>query len=350
MKRSKLIEAAEAAAVPSVADIRAKAAMQASNRVLRAQLDEAMRIIAGQESAIQILSACDERRARKVPTPTKMKRSASGVSAILVLSDWHVEEPVAPETVNGLNEYSTEIAQRRAATTIDKAIWMIDRQKATAPIDELVVALLGDFISGYIHDEHIQHNSMAPLPATLLASDMLEDALAKLAKHTKCRIRVVCHDGNHSRTTKKQQHSTRAENSFEHWMYVHLRKRMQSIKADWHISKGQHSSHIIAGKKVRFQHGDAMKSGGGIGGLWVPANRAFAQWNSEQRSWADLDFFGHFHQWSCVRNQWYCNGSMIGFSPFALRIRAKWEPPMQTLVFLDGRKYGVTEQHTIFCE
>jgi len=39
---------------------------------------------------------------------------------------------------------------------------------------------------------------------------------------------------------------------------------------------------------------------------------------------ADLDVFGHFHQLKNLGN-WVCNGSIIGYNAFALRIKADYE-------------------------
>jgi hypothetical protein len=41
-------------------------------------------------------------------------KSETESTAVLVASDWHIEEIVNPETVNYLNEYNPDIAKQRA--------------------------------------------------------------------------------------------------------------------------------------------------------------------------------------------------------------------------------------------
>ena len=84
--------------------------------------------------------------------------------------------------------------------------------------------------------------------------------------------------------------------------------------------------------KIRLHHGDSMRYGGGIGGLFIPAFKAISQWDKQIR--ADWTFFGHFHQLKDGGN-FVSNGSLIGFSPYAIRIKADYEKPKQAFLILD---------------
>ena len=75
-----------------------------------------------------------------------------------------------------------------------------------------------------------------------------------------------------------------------------------------------------------------------MGGIFIPANKAIAQWNKVQ--WADLDVFGHFHQMKDGGN-FVSNGSLIGFNAYALSIKADYEHPKQAFFLID-RKRGRT--------
>ena len=76
----------------------------------------------------------------------------------------------------------------------------------------------------------------------------------------------------------------------------------------------------------------------GIGGIGVPVNKGILRWNKTRDAW--LDIFGHWHQ--CKDDgAWICNGSLIGWNPFAIKIKATYEPPSQTLLFIE-RDHGKT--------
>jgi hypothetical protein len=62
---------------------------------------------------------------------------------------------------------------------------------------------------------------------------------------------------------------------------------------------------------VRFHHGHSIRYAGGVGGIYIPTNKAIAQWNKGRH--ADLDVFGHFHQLRDGGN-FICNGSLIGYN------------------------------------
>ena len=103
----------------------------------------------------------------------------------------------------------------------------------------------------------------------------------------------------------------------------------------WIIPEGIHSYLDIYDTTIRFHHGHAVKYGGGVGGIYIPVNKAIAQWNKGRR--ADLDVFGHFHQLRDGGN-FLCNGSLVGYNAFALSIKADYEPPKQALFLIDKKR------------
>ena len=97
---------------------------------------------------------------------------------------------------------------------------------------------------------------------------------------------------------------------------------------------------------LRFHHGHGMKYGGGVGGIYIPINKAIAQWNKALR--ADLDVFGHWHQFRDGGN-FICNGSIIGYNAYALRIKADYEEPKQAFFLMDKNR-GKTIVAPIFVD
>ena len=332
---------------PNIADDRRLARAVAEKRVADAKYKQAMAEIESLQAQVDLLSTL-EGRSRAIVTEGPPKRAKGHqATAVLVLSDWHVEEPVQPSKVGNLNEFSLEIARKSAEQTFRKALLLLEDARQLTRIDRLVVACLGDFFSGWIHEELQEQNTLSPTEASVFAADLLEEGLAYLAAHSRAkRIDVVTANGNHGRLTKRMRSGSAAETSLEHLMYVHLARAMRREKRiNWQVSDAYHSWLDIEGHACRFHHGDAIKYQGGVGGITIPVNKAVAQWNKSRR--AAYDFFGHWHTWTHDW-RWVCNGSLIGYSPYAVQIKADYQPPVQTFAVIDA-EHGMTRALPVFC-
>ncbi len=263
--------------------------------------------------------------------------------AIVQASDWHVEERVDPSTVNGLNTYNPDIAQRRAANYFRNVLKLVRKERQSAHIDTLIWHLGGDMISNYLHEELEESNYLAPTEAIRFAKQLILGGL-KLWKEDGefKRIQVVTSYGNHGRMTHKPRFSTGHKNNLEWMMFHDLAFMFEGDEVvKFQIADGYFNYIKAFNKWLRFHHGDAMKYGGGIGGLTIPVLKFIAR--SNQQQWADADLFGHFHQlmpYSRV-HRFAGNGSLIGINAYALRIGASPEEPLQSFHLVDS-KYGFT--------
>lgn len=276
------------------------------------------------------------------------KRSKSApATAVLVLSDWHIEETVTADSVNNLNEYSLPIARRRVAEVFDRAERLLAHERKLVDIDHLVIAALGDFISGHIHEELLETCSMGPMEATREAGELLLGGVERMRNSFR-RITMVTSHGNHGRSTPKIRVATGSRHSYEHNLYKWLEKSTRGTKGlEWQIGDGYLNYMDIQGYTVRFHHGDAVKYSSGVGGLSIPMNKAKANWDRSKPS--DLDICGHFHTWLYMPYKFLVNGCLIGMSPFGIRIRAEYQPPSQSLLVIDSR-HGVTKALQVFAD
>ena len=268
--------------------------------------------------------------------------STSEATAFALASDWHVEELVDPKTVQGMNKYNPKIAKERAEAFFQRIVRLTEKERQDVRIDNLVLALLGDFYSGAIHDSLPEICAMRPVKAVLYAQELIASGLRFLIDHGKYkRITVVCKVGNHSRITPKLHVSSELGNSMEYAMYTSLAERFPELK--WVIEPSYHSYIVVYGKTVRLAHGWAIKSAGGVGGIYPSLLRAEYQWNLTRK--ADISVMGHFHHYTSVgRGSIIINGSLIGYTPYASAVaRAGYEPPTQAFFLLD-KKRGVTVQ------
>jgi hypothetical protein len=272
--------------------------------------------------------------------PLKSKRTSES-AAVMVLSDWHVEERVEAKTCNDLNEFNLEIAEKRLRGMWRTSADLIDMFRSGTRINHLVVLLAGDHMTGYIHEELVENNELSPTETSLWLIDHITEGLDGLLKDRRIgKISVLCNVGNHGRTTQKPRVATGYKNSYEWQMYHVLRRiyREKSSRITFQIADGYHLWREVMGLNLRVHHGDAIRYQGGIGGISIPVNKAIHQWNQARK--ADLDVFGHWHQLLDGRT-WIANGSLIGFNAYAIKIKAAFERPSQQL-FLIEKELGRT--------
>jgi len=259
--------------------------------------------------------------------------------AVMVASDWHIEEVITSEQTTGINIFNEEVCKNRVRRFFQHGLKLIQKEQKDVAINTLVLALLGDFISGSIHDELIEGNRLLPMFAIIEAQEHLASGIQFLLDNSNLNLIIPCASGNHGRTTKKVHISTEAGNSLERFMYYNLAQRFVGNKrVQFVISEGYLTYVKVFNTTLRFHHGHAVKYGGGIGGITIPVNKAIAGWNRGRKS--DIDVFGHFHQVFDGGN-FICNGSLIGYSAYALSIKASPEPPQQAFFLID-KEFGKT--------
>ncbi len=266
---------------------------------------------------------------------------------MLTLSDFHADEVVEADTICGLNEYNLDIARQRVATLCKGAVGITKMLKRESDIDTMVVNLLGDFMSGWIHEELQATNCMTPPEALLEVLNMLTGILQNiLDSGVVKKIRVVCCVGNHARITKRTFFKLRVKTSYE-WMMYNLMMQHFAAKGEKRISFQIPSGYFnwvkVLDRDIRCHHGDNMRYNGGVGGIHIPVKKAIAQWNKARKAW--LDVFGHWHTliWT---EDYVINGSLIGYNAFGEMLKVDYAKAAQSLCLIHGR-YGKTAQYPI---
>lgn len=275
------------------------------------------------------------------------KKISKGESTVVTqYSDIHVEERVDSIKVNGLNEYTPEISAQRNEVYWRMVVRLTEIHRHGTLIDNIIVQLGGDNITGYIHEDLEESNYMSPIEAILISFDMISSGIKYLLKHGKFKkIILICNYGNHGRTTQRSRITTGAENSHEFLMYNFLANAFEKEKRiTFRVAKSYHVYATVYDTVIRFHHGDNMRYGGGVGGITIPVKKAISQWNKSKH--ADIDYFCHFHQ-LIFHKEFVGNGSLIGWNPYAISIKAEFEKPQQSWTLI-SKKYGKTAQHPIF--
>ena len=312
---------------------------------LRKRYNDALTTIERQESELRAMNVLEQGRETFTITPTQGHRTSEG-TAVIVASDWHVEENVGAET-GGLNVYNLDIAKQRAEKFFQGGLRLVNLLQQDITINTVILALLGDFISNDIHEEFLDTNELTPMHAIVAAQNFLLSGIEFLLANSQVNLVIPCHSGNHARTTRTTRFSSENGHSIEYLMYLYLAAYFRKEpRVTFIIPEGMHSYLQVYDTTIRFHHGHATRYQGGIGGIYIPVNKSIAQWNKARH--ADLDVFGHFHQLRDGGN-FICNGSLIGYNAFALSIKADYEKPRQALFLLD-RKRGRTCTWPIFVE
>lgn len=271
------------------------------------------------------------------PISKPISTNTSEATAVVLMSDVHVEELVRRAWVNGKNEYNLDIAKTRVIEFFQNTVKLLQKEQVAVKIDTMVLWLGGDFITGNIHDENVETSQLLPIEAMLFAEQLLKSGIDFLLKNTNVSFVIPCNTGNHSRITKKQRHSTDVGNSLETIMYYHLSEYFRNEKrVRFVLQEGYHVIlPIYDNYRIRFHHGQNIKYGGGIGGLYIPAKKAISQWQKSDP--VQLDCFGHLHSLK-IDTDFICNGSIIGYSPFAVAIKADFERPQQCFFLVDKKR------------
>lgn len=284
------------------------------------------------------------------PVKPRLNKSKQSGIAVIHWTDWHVAEVVTKSRTNGLNKFNPEVCKSRVDKLIDSSVHLTRLHRTDFQIDEIVLILGGDFITGYLHPELEQTNAMGPVEECYFALDLLANAVASFYEAVKpIKLRVVCHRGNHGRSTPKMQFKNDDMTSFESLVYWVLRDRLSyEPKIEFVINQGSITyTELTKGTFIRSAHGHQIRFGGGIGGLLVPGNRWVLKQNETKKS--VMTFIGHFHQYNRMRGL-LVSGSLKGWDEYAQEFGFPFEPPSQSFELFDCQRKCFVTSSPIFCE
>ena len=271
------------------------------------------------EAAEGRLAVYEAATAQKPPAWLSPKRAKRGTAvAVAMLSDTHWDEVVRPEEVGGVNKYDRAIAEQRLARWVTKVIELSRDYVANVEVTSLVVLLGGDLVSGDLHEELKESNEGTSLETVVHWSALLASALTGLADHFG-RVHVAAVVGNHGRRTRKPRSKGRVHDNFD-WMLAHSAATMlaQDDRFTWHMPETTTCLVEILGTRIMLTHGDAVRGGGGIGGIWPPIKRHQARLQGNPSTAHDIMCIGHWHQLVLAPSSGLVvNGSPKGWDEYA---------------------------------
>lgn len=290
----------------------------------------------------------------KIPAwlkPRAKKDKVHHATPVLLLSDLHLDEVVESAEMDGINEYSREVAEVRLVEVVESVIKLTRNYVAGCEIDGIVVAMLGDTITGDIHEELARTNEDTVPGSIVHWVPLLAAALTRLADEFG-HVFVPCVDGNHDRTQKQTPKKKRAESSFAWIIYNWLADTLRDdTRIQFSITPAAEQIVNVYSTTFLLSHGDSFRSQGGVGGLypsmlkWLLKRKDFYSQTGRKFDYA---LIGHWHQLLWGRD-FVVNGSLKGYDEYARDGGFGFERPQQALFFVTPEN-GVVQRLPVFAD
>jgi len=309
-------------------------------RYLRGQIKERDKIIDKLKSKIGGLERFEGRivdAIRSLPPPKPvtiplpdLKHAESDV--ILCLSDIHAEEYVDEEEMEGFASYDWETFLARMWMTGIKTVELVNIMRKAGKVSRLMVAMLGDMLTGNIHLELDRTNTFDLPIAVVKAGNIVAQLMNLLAAHFD-EVDISCVCGNHGREDEKPCYKGKTDRNWDTAVYKIASMLTQSNdKIKWNIPRSPSTMMEAAGSRILIKHGDGIRMQGTT--PFYGLVRDTAQEHSKRRGERDFDNIlqGHLHVFNKVEER-ILAPSMIGTNQFAFNRLHSVPVPQQLLVF-----------------
>lgn len=273
-------------------------------------------------------------------------------TAIFMLSDLHLDEVVDLHEMDGINEYNRAIAERRLHRFAEGLVKLLKRYVAGVEIDGLVLALLGDILTGWIHSELERTNEAPIMDSIVYWVPVLASMIEWIVDQLDVPVHIPAVDGNHDRLYGKPHHKQRAITAASWVIYNWLADK---FSGDDRVSFGLTTSSEqivpVYDTRLLLSHGDTFRSQGGVGGLYPSLLKWLLrrhQMYTQTKSDFDFALLGHWHQ-SLSGQDFFINGSGKGYDEYAKHLGFSFEIPKQWL-FIATPERGVTARYEVHGE
>lgn len=283
--------------------------------------------------------------------PKKKQAAAHPATALVMLSDLHLDEIVAPAEVNGLNAYNREIARQRLERTAQGAVRLGTHLMSGFAFQGCIAVLGGDLVTGNLHDLAEFNETHSVIATVDYWVDHLAACLEVLADAYNNNVHVVSVVGNHGRLTRKPRTKGRVEDNFDHLLARLLCRHFRDDERfTWNIPLSADAYVDVYGTRLLITHGDQARGGSGISGLLTPVSlldhRKRKRDASLGRPYSHL-MMGHWHTYLRTGTV-TVNGSMKGTDEYAFLSNFGHEEASQAFAIITP-EHGVTIESAIYC-
>jgi len=254
-------------------------------------------------------------------TKTTYKESESSTETVLaLLSDAHAGENIDPREIYGLNEYNFDILNLRTKLWAQKVI-DIPTRKLKPKFPRIVIGMLGDMVSGVIHEELLRGTTGNIADWTIDYAYILAQALREIASVYE-KVDVCCVVGNHGRLDKKPVFKAKYAN-WDYILYKNIELHLRDQKnVTFNIPRSFWLIKEIEGWRFLLLHGDNIRGWQGV--PWYGINRAIAQLKEVLEAAGDhFEYMclGHFHSLATLdraKGGTIINGSIKGIDEYSI--------------------------------
>ena len=326
--------------------------LQAEKKELTKQLDAAIREKTVLEEMREMIEATVPQLPPLKHPPKPVQASKSGCTTetmVLNLGDLHGGEIVLPKRVKGMNHYNSEICRQRFAHYIQTHLEIKERLEAGGGwhFPELVVNLLGDIVSGTIHEIE-RHSDQTIIQTAMGLGQMIAEGIAHLAQHYPA-IHVVGVVGNHGRLPDQRRKPYKdPERNWDYLVYLAVAQYLKQYPTVHCFFPSAYTIQMdIRGWKFQIAHLDDVKSWGGLPAYGLD-RYARNQNAGEAMRGQHIDYFvgGHFHQkieMDVGGAELIVNGDMKGTDEWVQGALGKSGEPRQ-LFFAVHEDHGITHR------
>ena len=324
---------------------------------LRAALNRTLRELGRAKAAKEELVAAVYRAAKDaasaivvppVPKPTPDKRKGTPEVAICLLADWQWGK-VTPD-------YNSEVAAERVARYAEKAVRLIDLQRAHHPVNEARIYLLGDLLEGEEIFPGQAHRIDASLYSQLFNGAQALAQIVRVIASAVPKVRVVGAIGNHGALGGPIRKSYHPETNADAMLMNVARMLLADEKrVEWPETfvageRAWYATDDVLGKRWFLFHGDQVKSAS-FGIPWYGFNKRLLGWATSVAPF-EYSASGHWHvpvrmQVNAITH--WGAGSTESSNTFAQEFLASGgQRPSQWLLFQGSD--GVTAEYQVFLD
>jgi len=290
------------------------------------------------------------------------KRGNTPQVVVAPLSDLHIGDNVNLEQMSGLNSYDIDIFNRRLHGWSTQLLNLVELRRNVAPVDELVIPMLGDMVSGDIHEELARTNIDNCMQQMIRGANLIAQAIMFLAPHFS-KITIPCVVGNHGRMTRKPPMKDKYMDwdfMLYQWIAAYLRDQKHIT---FSIPKAFINSFEVGKSNILIMHGDSISGAGSTQAIskGVTGLRAFLQYRntledailtSQDDTITQFDsvMMGHFHRIEEIdigTGTIHICGTMKGGDEFAAQRLHAINKPRQLVTYWHP-KYGNVGKEVIY--
>jgi len=282
----------------------------------------------------------------KKPSVIKKDPKPENIVAELLFSDAHFGDIVKKEQVI-VNQYNPEIAKIR----IDKLFNQTLDYCKLIGTHTLDINILGDMISGRIHEEILQNTAFTTAEAVIKLADYIAKWIDIIVKEGYIIDNVRCIVGNHGRMTSKPNFDNKSLDNFEWFLYEFLKRSIGDIVNNFEMPQSIVHIADVFETRLGLLHGDILKGGTGLNPVSGTWGRDAAKLNSlfnSQGVGFNILCFGHFHSGEMLlsgfdKTKIVVNGSVKGTDSFSIGAVKTGARPNQTIFCIEKGRKGQTQ-------